>query len=311
MTRTLRTLMSDLVDYAGLFPPAGLSMPHAVEAYARALQSEHEWMLGRFIVPASRLTEFEHAAASLLPGTQALSGYRERPGEPWRVSVLQDGDLARDLDRVHAFNDAHEREDQGQARIDMLEIKPKDAGAIDTILDRLTDDLTPFFEFPVNADCRGFVAALAGNPAGAKIRTGGVTCNAFPTPGEVAGFLHACAAAGVAFKATAGLHHPVRASHKVTYDKDAPSCVMHGFLNVFLAAALVRADRLSPDQTQALLADEEPDSFRFSDEIVGWREHLITVTELAHARESFAHSFGSCSFDEPVQDLARLGLLGE
>jgi hypothetical protein len=48
---------------------------------------------------------------------------------------------------------------------------------------------------------------------------------------------------------------------------------------------------------------------RFCDEVVGWRERLLDVGQLALAREGFAHSFGSCSFDEPVQDLTRRGLL--
>src|SRR6185295_7365113 len=151
-------------------------------------------------------------------------------------------------------------------------------------------------------DCRGFVAALAGNNAGAKIRTGGVGSNAIPTVGEVAAFLHACAAADVPFKATAGLHHPVRGSHRLTYEKDSASCVMHGFLNVFVAAAGARALRLPASEVQAILTEEDEDHFKFSDEIAGWRGHLLTVADLARVREGFSLSFGSCSFEEPVED---------
>ena len=74
MTRTLRTLMSDLIDYAGLFPPAKLDMGGAVEAFNRARMGENDWMLGRFVCPLSRLAEFEKAAVALLPGTAATSG---------------------------------------------------------------------------------------------------------------------------------------------------------------------------------------------------------------------------------------------
>ncbi len=326
MTRTLQTLMSDLIDYAGLFPPAKLDMNAAVEAFNRARMGEQEWMLGRFVCPLARLDEFEKAAMALLPGTAATSGYREHDpsrlgasaGEPWRVSVLlesaEPAQMERDLVRIHRFNDRHADPDQGLAEVDMVEIKVSTPAQIDGVIDVLTEDLFPFFEFPVSAggegcDCRGFVTALAGSPAGAKIRTGGVVPGAFPTPREVASFLHCCSDADVPFKATAGLHHPVRASQRLTYEPNSPCCTMHGFLNVFIAAALVHARLIEQDVTEEIIAEEEPDKFRFCDEVVGWRERLLDVGQLALAREGFAHSFGSCSFDEPVQDLARAGML--
>ncbi len=326
MTRTLQTLLCDLIDYAGLFPPAKLEMGPAAEAFNRARMGEQEWMLGRFICPLARLAEFEKHAGALLPGTAATSGYREHDpsrlgpsaGEPWRVSVLLEApDLAqvrRDVARIHEFNDRHSDPDQGLAEIDMLEVKVTSPGQIDGVIEELTEDLFPFFEFPVSAggegcDCRGYVTALAGSPAGAKIRTGGVVPGAFPTPREVASFLHCCSDADVPFKATAGLHHPVRASHRLTYEPSSPNCTMHGFLNLFIAAALVHARLIEQDVTEEIIADEEPDNFRFCDEVVGWRERLLDVTQLALAREGFAHSFGSCSFDEPIADLAKLKLL--
>ncbi len=315
MTRSLRTLLTDMVDYAGLYPPASLDMQAAVEAYARARAGEHEWMLGRFVCPANRLEEFSRAAAPLMPGTFATSGYREHAdtSEPWPVSVLLDTTslerLETDLRQLDEFNQHHSREDSGLARADMVEVKVTSASQIDTVIDELPEDVFPFFEFPVSSDCRGFVAALAGNSAGAKIRTGGVVGNAFPTPGEIADFLHACAVVDVPFKATAGLHHPVRGSHPLTYEPASASCVMHGFVNLFVAAALIRSLRPDKDLTLRVLQEEDPESFRFSEELLGWREFLVNVTDVALARESFALSFGSCSFDDPVNDLRRLKLL--
>src|SRR6185503_6096765 len=109
---------------------------------------------------------------------------------------------------------------------------------IDDRLDQLPEDLFPFVEFPAEVvnggDARGFIAALAGHSAAAKVRTGGVTPEAFPAPGKLAEFISACHGAGVPFKATAGLHHPVRAEYPLTYEPGCPRGVMHGFLNVFL-----------------------------------------------------------------------------
>lgn len=313
---SIRTLMTDLIDYAGLFPPAKLNMAASVEMYNRCRMGEEQWMLGRFICPASRLTEFEEAASALMPGTFATSGYREQAdaGEPWRLSVLVDGPLHGCLDAVEDFNERHDEESSGRALVDVLELKVNDVAEIDEALDFIPEQFFPFFEFPVSVtqeagDCRGFVAALSGTNAGAKIRSGGVVGNAFPTVNEVAMFLHACAAADVPFKATAGLHHPIRGSHKLTYDKDSASCVMHGFVNVFLAAAAARVLRLGVPELEDILREEDFDDFKFADEVIGWKNHLIMVADLARVRESFALAFGSCSFDEPIEDLRRFRLM--
>jgi hypothetical protein len=54
-------LLRDLIDYAGLFPPASLDMAAAVANYDSYSRSEWNWILGRFIVPVARLGEFEEA----------------------------------------------------------------------------------------------------------------------------------------------------------------------------------------------------------------------------------------------------------
>lgn len=311
MTHSLRALLTDLVDYAGLFPPAKLDMAAAVEAYNRCRMSEQEWMLGRFVVPASRLEEFSNAAGPILPGTLGTSGYREHAGtsEPWRLSVLLDAPdakaLNQGLDLIDAFNARHSSEDHGQAIADMVEIKISEASQIDMVLDELPEELFPFFEFPTGMDCRGFVAALAGERAAAKIRTGGVTPNAFPTPGEVIDFLAACADAGVPFKATAGLHHPVRGVYRLTYDKNPPTCTMYGFVNLFMAAVLVKV-KGRDKAAERLLTEEDPAAFSFMNDVARWGSFGFETAQIAMVRERFALSFGSCSFDEPVDDLVKL-----
>lgn len=139
----------------------------------------------------------------------------------------------------------------------------------------------------------------------AKVRTGGVKPEAIPGVADVAAFIRACADRRLAFKATAGLHHPVRAPHPLTYEADAPRAVMHGFLNVFLAAAFAwHSDR----DLEPILAETDPAAFRFDDR-AHWRDRSLSAEQVRDAREQFAHSFGSCSFEEPVQDLEALGLL--
>src|SRR5690348_11536160 len=123
MLQSIRSLMAGLVDYAGLYPPAKLPMQASVEAFAHARAGTHEWVLGRFICPASRLEEFSRAAAVLMPGTHATSGYREYADatEPWRVSAIIDGELGKGLGAIEAFNRKHSVEDSGRAAVDALE----------------------------------------------------------------------------------------------------------------------------------------------------------------------------------------------
>jgi hypothetical protein len=139
----------------------------------------------------------------------------------------------------------------------------------------------------------------------AKLRTGGVKPEAIPTVDTVAEFILACADRRLAFKATAGLHHPVRAIHALTYDKDPPRAVLHGFVNVFLAAAFAWHGRR---EIVPVLAEVDPQAFRFDDK-AWWRDRSLNAGQVREARQQFAHAFGSCSFEEPVQDLEALGWL--
>ncbi|MEM1329036.1 MAG: hypothetical protein AAGG07_00600 [Planctomycetota bacterium] len=314
MSRPLQTLLDGLIDYAGLFPPAKLDMAPALEEFARQRMSGEAYALARFVCPASRLKELSDKGAALMPGTFATSGYREMAdhSEPWGISALLPGDLEgveRGLDTIDAFNEHHSAEGAGLARVDMIELPATEPGFIDDALDLIPSDIMPFFEIDWRGDCRGSVAALAGNDAAAKIRCGGVTEDLIPPSEAVAAFINACRAGDVPFKATAGLHHPVRAEHALTYEPDAPRGVMHGFLNVFIGAALLKARAIEPDRLVDVLEETDASAFTFDREGAGWRDARVDLIGLASARERFCLSYGSCSFSEPMRDLRELGLL--
>jgi hypothetical protein len=139
----------------------------------------------------------------------------------------------------------------------------------------------------------------------AKLRTGGVTPEAIPSIEEVADFIRACAERQLPFKATAGLHHPVRSLQPLTYAPDAPRAMMHGFLNVFLAAAFAWSGERD---IEPILAETDPNAFSF-EPVARWKNKLLTVEQILDARTNFAHAFGSCSFEEPIRDLEALRLL--
>lgn len=309
----LNTFLHGLVDYAGLFPPAQFPMDKAVAEFARLRKSSHASGLARFIVPLSRLDEWDEAARPYLRNGCVPSN--EPAPAPWGLSVLLDGPLDAGLAQIERFNRSHEAGDghthkhAHSAVIDTIEVKIQTPEIIDVAQEKLPEDLFPFFEPPVDGDFRSFATALAGTGFGAKLRTGGVTPELFPSCERVADFLLTFNAADVPIKCTAGLHHPVRSVQKLTYKPDSPMHMMHGFLNVFFAAAFVRAMNADRETILRILNETVSNSFRFEEGAIVWRDLRLTTHQLEEVREDFAICFGSCSYDEPIEDMKKLGFI--
>ena len=295
-------LLRDLIDYAGLFPPASLGMVAAVANYDAYLRSEWNWILGRFIVPVARLGEFNEAFAGLPTIAPSASA------RIWRLSVLLGPDPIADVARIREFNarSASSSFDR-RAVVESVEVQVGNGDEIARLSRIIPAELTSYFEVPLSG-CAGCIAAVAGYGRRAKIRTGGETADKFPAPESVIEFMRLCAAANVPFKATAGLHHALRSVHRFTYQSDSPSGMMHGFVNVFLAAAFLRAG-MEAGLALQLLQEQSARAFQFDLDGVAWREHRLSRSEIAAARQSFAVSFGSCSFTEPIDDLRALHFL--
>lgn len=297
---SLRALLTHIVDYAGLFPPARLGMEEAVGNYAEYLLGSHAWMLGRFVVPAARLDEFEAAAVSHLP--------RGEGSRPWQVSALVGTDLRTDVDRILGFNCSHwAGSATGHAVIDAAELKAATEGEIETLAGQLPRNFRCFFEIPLERDPELLVAAVGRAGAAAKARTGGITAEAFPASNLVARFLDACVSAAVPFKVTAGLHHPVRGEYRLTYEQDAPCGTMLGYLNVFLAASALAAGQGVAAATE-VLTESQLKTLTFHSDGANWAGREISTVSIQRARE-LAIAFGSCSFREPVDELVAAGIL--
>jgi hypothetical protein len=295
-------LLRDLIDYAGLFPPASLSMKQALVNYDAYSRSEWSWILGRFVVPVSRLDEFEGARVGLpAPNSKLLIA-------GLRLSVLLGSDFVADVERINEFSDRVTTEGSTPtAVIESVEVKVATANEIANIAALIPEELDVYFELPLS-DCAEYIAAVATCGRRAKVRTGGETADKFPPSESVVEFIRLCAVANVPFKATAGLHHPIRSARRFTYQPDSASGVMHGFLNVFLASAFLRSGMQS-DLAVELLEEKSAEGFQFDLDGVRWRDHRLNLDQLAAVRANFAMSFGSCSFTEPVDDLRSLHVL--
>jgi hypothetical protein len=289
-------LLAGAVDYAGLFPPSLVSMPEAVINYATYRNSNYSWMLGRFVVTAARLDEFYENVGDFVS---------RNGGDPWRVAVVLGDDVTRDIEQVKNFN----AENGPGIVCDTLEIRAESAGMIENTVHSLPADVTAYFELALDEKLPDLVGTLAINAQRAKIRTGGVTPEAFPLTHDIVRFVRTCLGANVPFKATAGLHHPIRCFHPLTYEADSVQGTMHGFLNLFLMTGFAR-EGYRVSFLEEVMEEEFDEVFRFEDQAIVWRdEFTLNTWQIEALRNKGIQSFGSCSFDEPVADLQKLGIL--
>lgn len=285
----LRALLAGAIDYAGLFPPASLALSTVVSNYRTYRASPDAWALGRLVIPAARLEELGALAGEAWGG--------EPGGSPWRISALVGAEPARDASRIKAFNVAH----APRAVVDSVESKALTVEQVQSLAGHF-DAIEHFVELPLGETLPELVAAVRDIHARAKMRTGGVTADAFPSPRDVACFLRACADVGLAFKATAGLHHPLRGDYRLTYAPDGPRGTMFGYFNVFLAATQAR-DGATIDRLVATLEGGEGVQPTIDDAEIRWAGGSVSVAALVATRRDFALAFGSCSFREPLDDL--------
>jgi hypothetical protein len=301
---SLRALLAHSIDYAGLFPPANLALGPALRNQSEYVRVSESWMLGAFILPVA---EFDAAARHLSdfdcehPLRISALGPRTDNAEAFLKS------LSATVDAIATFQGHFET-----TSIEQLEMPlPADVTAelLKAIRERLGhSDLKTFWEIKADAAERVTEllsennAANAGRKLGFKLRTGGVAPEAFPSSAQIAIALMAAGTRGVPIKFTAGLHHPVRLFH------DSVQTKMHGFLNVLGAGVLALEHDWRQSEVIRMLEDEDANSFSFADDFFSWREWKIS-TEAIAARRELVTSFGSCSFDEPRDDLRALKLL--
>lgn len=306
MKESLRALLTGLIDYAGLFPPAQLPLDRAVMNYLAYRQSPDAWMLGRFVMPAARLGELAAFGDRLRGPVPVAALGRGGPSSAFVEGLMAD---------LALIEEARE-ELGGRVVIDVLETKlpPEYVQSPEAIRPFLTGPcemydragVKVYFEVPPDAERAHEALARSGSGAdtpGVKLRTGGLEPTAFPTGEQIAAALWGCAAEELELKATAGLHHPLP-----RWDA-AVQARMHGFLNLFVAGVLIHADALTPQETIQLLAEQSPENYDFGDDGLSWRGHAASVAQVREARRAFVRSFGSCSFDEPRDDLRALGWL--
>ncbi|TYC26365.1 hypothetical protein FXF52_00780 [Micromonospora sp. MP36] len=275
-------LFSGLVDDAAVFPPGSATLPDAVVAHRRHRTAWYADLVGPLLLPASAVTAGD------------LSGLVD-PAEGFVIGLIGDTGVE-GVPSALSFL-APDRVTARQIEVPVAK-RGEDPQPGLTELLKLTERLdgTPVYaEIPMTFGLLGALDALAearagGLPVAAKFRTGGLAAELFPTPVELAAVICACRDRQLPFKLTAGLHHAIRHRDPET------GFTHHGFVNV-LAATLAATAGGEVDAVAELLAATDP----------------VRVVELVRARRDTERplwvGYGSCSIEEPLTDLIRLGLV--
>ena len=333
MKESLRTFMNGLVDYAGLFPPADLPLDKAINEYFEQLKSDNSAMLSRFIIPISKLNDLD----DFIPLFSDVGSLR--------LSVLGGGGktddeylskIKQNITNINEYRGKH----SDKIQIDVIECKMATNSPSKSTMQEATtllneNELTHYHEFTelpdvginysTNEDESSWdevivptvelISKMKG--AGVKLRCGGVVKEAFPSVEQVAAMIQTCVLAKAPMKFTAGLHHPIR-HFADEYDE-----FMHGFINTF-GAGIFATTFPTPKNLQEkyrmftllshMIDDQNAENFSFTNDSMIWKvrddrdtEFEIDTEKIEKVREKGMISYGSCSFQDPIDDLTQLG----
>lgn len=287
--------MAGLIDYAGFFPPAQLDLETSLNNFGLYLNREYGWMLSRCILPCNELENIKH-------------------DYDFRYSVIVSSAVtAEEIESLSKFS----------KNIAMIEVNIADSGNNSAQCTEMLAHIISRLELADLSNIRLFIEANQIEPvvdairqcngsqagsgsisaAGYKLRCGGATSKAYPAVERVAEAITTCCNSKIPFKFTGGLHQPLRNYHP------AMATMQHGFINIFGASMLYAANRLPTEQIIECLEDEDATNMHFTDEQFSWKSYTLSTSEIRALRENRIVSFGSCSFEEPLEGLAGLGLL--
>lgn len=323
MTPTLQPFMNEIIDYAGMFPPSGLPFDEAFSNFLSYRDQQHNSFLSRFIIPAATIPSVSNFDEEIRKRNRTIPFSVLLPSAETRDEFISEA--KKKLKPVHDLKTYF----QGLVSTDVLEtrvplsIAESDENEIKSTVLELANAVTDadlnathlFVEthFSDNwlTTVPTFIKAISEInddedlplSIGFKLRCGGVEAEQFPDIQQVALAIEECGQHNVAMKFTAGLHHPIRHFNETVDTK------MHGFINIFGAAILMFHQKIDASELPLILSDEHDGSFIFDNQFFSWKQASVSVKQIIEARDRFCYSFGSCSFNEPIDDLTHLNLL--
>ncbi|TDW14887.1 hypothetical protein [Kribbella kalugense] len=279
---TVPALYRHLVDDASMFPPGDLPLTEAVTAHRAHLAAPYAELVGAFVCTDDDLMKVPTEAARI-------------GGGPLRVSVVISGG-AGGIEPVIRWGDRSKDVEVTAVEVRLRDEDDLSRNALRVVraCDDCFDEESAYVEIGLGGAWERALDVVADAGYAAKLRTGGLDAALFPSEDQVASFITACLDREVAFKCTAGLHNAVRHTAEDTGFEH------HGFLNVLLATR-ASLDGASQDELIAVLASRDGAD-------LAARARELSDDQAANTRKWFT-SFGSCSIDEPREDLTALSLL--
>ncbi len=314
-------ILDGLFDYAGLFPPAALDMDAAAKEYLGHKSGPEHVMVGPFVVPAARLADMQrafeaHGAGTdfaLLPRSVDAAAPNTHAGA---TSAATERLLHEDFSAARHLEEQADQPFRCIAVESRIPVPMVDAAQYASLVGIALDKtgLTPdrvFLEIPRGNDYQArltpyfeALGSLSGTPLFAgKLRCGGPAPEDHPSSREVAQFILAGVRTRCPFKFTAGLHHPFR------HMDSRLGTAVHGFVNVMFATAVAatwdETNATDPSGTmEEILEEYTPRMFRCIGEEIRWKHFRITPDAFRRVRSELALGIGSCSINEPIEDLS-------
>lgn len=315
-------LLSQSIDFAGMFPPASLDLDSTLRRAATFRKdSKNPWLMNRVVLALEEVKKLNPSKLFSLGAD----------GSPWLLSVLGNpspGDSSEDFVKSVAWDfremrRVHDRYFHSSCKIEQVgyEIRlpnpvysPGEGilsgeyifPALEQIESFWPRHMDIYFEVSLEGAWEDTVEGVSRVIAewlnensdssvipGLKVRTGGKFT---PRAEQLALVINECATHGIKFKATQGLHHPL---------SKGPS---FGFINLLAAinfAFSLGQDQFSLAHIQECLVSDQQKDFVFGTNDFSWKKHVLTNDEIESARRTHAAAFGSCSLDEPDQDLSK------
>lgn len=268
----LPPLVAGLCDDAAVFPPGRAPLQDAVRGYCDRRDTWFAGLVGPLVLPAGAIAEL----SQVIPVGAVVPLSITFPGGPGGIDEVRAAAAALPVE------------------LRSVEIAVPDAADPVAAVVAVTDGPVGYVEIPRDDRGPAVLDAVAARGLRAKFRTGGIRAELYPDEAELAASLAAVVRAGVAFKATAGLHHAVRNT-----DPDT-GFEQHGFLNVLLATAVL-LDGGGRADARRVLADRDGRA-------LAGRLRELSPRQVTAVRSAFT-SFGTCSITEPLAELVELGLV--
>ena len=303
MRTASEVFLSKLIDYAGIFPPANLKLPLALSNYRSYMQSTHHWIISKFIISSTDLRKISIKDINQFNSQNLLN-----------LSIITKN-FNKDYNIINTFL----REFSNNVKFSCLETQISNINNFNNQMIEINDlikknklNISLFFEL-LSKNWKDDIPFVIDNISrfnktyetnfGFKLRCGGIKKSSFPAPTYISTVLLQSIKKNVPMKFTAGLHHPY------IYNDSQINTKMYGFFNVFLSGMFAKKYDLNENDIIKILIDENKNHFQFKENKIKWKSYYITTDEILDYRLKNFISFGSCSFDEPCEDLKENGIL--